>query len=634
MVQRIGDYALLGDCHSAALVGRNGSIDWACFPSFDSPALFSRILDANRGGSFGVAPEGRFHSTRQYLEDTNVLVTTFSTPTGVLELTDCMPVRPGLAYDLRAGTPHAILRRLRCLSGEVTARVVVAPRFEYGAFLPLVRLTSPRTAELVGGADALWVSASRRLVVGENAVRTHWHLRAGDEAWVEAAWTPSLVERSPRQAPDPQAMRQRLEDTVDFWRRWAAHCAYEGEHAREVRRSALVLKALTYAPSGAVVAAPTTSLPEEPGGERNWDYRFTWLRDSALTLISLMVLGYREETFAFQHWLRRTSAGRPEDLQILYDIRGHRLLPEVELTHLEGHQGSRPVRIGNGAVKQLQLDVFGEMLEVAWLYAKSGGVLSRGDWAYLRGLVDSVCVRWRQPDQGLWEVRDEPRHFVHSKLLCWVALDRGIRIARARRLPAPVDHWMRERELVRRYLLHEAARDGWFPRAVGSQEADASVLLVPALGFLRADHPLVQRTVEVVRQQLEKDGLLYRYLAPDGLRGGEGTFLLCSFWLHDVLVHSGRMAEAEVLLRRLLGMANDVGLFAEQAVPGTGEALGNFPQAFTHMALVSSCAQLSAARTARRPNGVPYDFADFALTSLLAQRSLLMSRFVQDEAPL
>jgi GH15 family glucan-1,4-alpha-glucosidase len=311
----------------------------------------------------------------------------------------------------------------------------------------------------------------------------------------------------------------------------------------------------------------------------------------------------------------------------MYSIRGHRLLPEVELTHLEGHQGSRPVRAGNGAVKQLQLDVFGEMLQGAWLFSKMGRRMSQRRWDFLRGLVDKVCESWRQPDQGLWEVRDEPRHFVHSKLLCWVALDRAIRIARARRLPAPVGRWVRERAAVREYLLKEGARNGWFPQSVGSELADASVLQLPALGFLPSAHPLVSRTVDMVRQRLEKGGLLYRYHAPDGLSGGEGTFLLCSFWLHDVLVHSGRTREAEELLRYLLSLANDVGLYAEEAVPETGEAMGNFPQAFTHMALVASCAQLSAGRSFQLPRAGAYDYADFALTYHLGRRSMFMSHF-------
>jgi GH15 family glucan-1,4-alpha-glucosidase len=543
-----------------------------------------------------------------------------------------MPIRTSVSHTARLGTRHSLLRRLRCTSGHVHARVVVAPRFEYGAFVPRIRLTSPQTAELVGGADALWVTATRPLIAHDNALRARWLLRAGDEAWVESAWTPSLVERTPAEMPDLATLRRRLEDTVAFWREWISHCSYEGEYSHAVRRSALVLKALTYAPSGAIVAAPTTSLPEEPGGERNWDYRFTWLRDTTLTLISLMLLGYQEETLAFQHWLERTSAGRAEDVQIMYSIRGHRLLPEVELSHLEGHQGSRPVRAGNGAVKQLQLDVFGEMLQGAWLSSKMGVRLSPKYWSFLRDLVDDVCERWHQPDQGLWEIRDEPRHFIHSKLLCWVALDRAIRIARTRRLPAPVGRWARERALLREYLLQEGTRLGWFPQSVGSDRADASVLQLPALGFLPSAHPLVSRTVKHVREHLEKGGLLYRYHAPDGLSGGEGTFLLCSFWLHDVLVHSGRTEEAEELLRHLLSLANDVGLYAEEAIPGTGEAMGNFPQAFTHMALVASCAQLSAGRSFQLPRPGAYDYADFALTYHLGRRSIFMSHFSWEAA--
>lgn len=627
-MRRIADYALLGDCHSAALVGKDGSIDWACFPRFDSPAVFCRILDVRRGGSFGVAPEGRYRSTRSYLEDTNVLVTTFTTPRGVLEVVDCMPVFPGgAARGTHVGTRHALLRRVRCLSGEVMVRVSLTPRFEYGAFVPRMRLTSRHTAEVVGGADALWVTTTHPLVAREDALRARWTLRAGEEAWVEAAWTPSFVERSPMDAPDRDAFRQRLEDTLTFWRTWIARCAYTGEHVRAVRRSALTLKALTYAPTGALVAAPTTSLPEESGGVRNWDYRFTWLRDASLTLISLLVLGYRDEADAFRHWLRRTSAGRAADIQIMYSIQGHRLLPEMELAHLDGHGGARPVRVGNGAVKQLQLDVPGELLEAAWLYVRAGGPMSRTNWAFLSDLVEEVCQRWRLPDQGLWEIRDTPRHFVHSKLLCWVALDRALRLARARRLPAPLSRWARERAALRRYLL-ECAEDGWFPQARGSAAADASTLLVPALGFLPVAHPLVRRTVQVVRERLESGGLLYRYHAPDGVAGGEGTFLLCSFWLVDVLAHAGRWDAAEDVLSRLLGLANDVGLYAEEAVPATGEALGNFPQAFTHMALVSSCAQLSAVYAAARRPGPEraYDFASFALEQLLTRRRARVER--------
>jgi len=378
-VNRIADYALIGDCHSAALVGRDGSIDWACFPRFDSPAVFCKLLDEVRGGAFALAPKDVRSSRRAYLEDTNVLVTTFTTRTGILELTDCMPVAR-----LDAGSPtdvascRSILRRARCTEGSVRLALALEPRFEYGAFIPRFRLTSPNSAEIVGGADGLFVRSTHPLGADPDGVWARWPLEAGQEAWIEAAWSrsyelPEPAAGGPKCAPE---LLKRLEDTVAFWRAWIERCWYRGEWEGAVRRSALVLKALTYAPSGAVVAAPTTSLPELVGGIRNWDYRYTWIRDSTLTLISLFVLGFTEEAAAFKLWLERTGAGRPEDLQIVYGIGGERHLPELLLPHLEGHRGSKPVRIGNAAVKQLQLDCYGQILEGAWLFGKSGGELT------------------------------------------------------------------------------------------------------------------------------------------------------------------------------------------------------------------------------------------------------------------
>ena len=610
-LNRIGDYALLGDCHSAALVGRDGSVDWACFPRFDSPAVFCQALDSERGGAFSVVPAGAEGTSRHYLDGTNVLVTLFETATGTLEVTDCMPMDAG-------GRPRrAILRRLRCIRGRVEAVVRVSPRFEYGAFVPRLRVGATGLGEAVGGADALWIDATHPLRLVEEAIAGDWSLEKGQEAWIEATWSASH-DQAPGQRGGP-AMRRRLDDTIAFWRTWIAGCRYDGEHTDAVHRSALALKALTYAPSGALVAAPTTSLPEEIGGERNWDYRYTWIRDATLTLISLFELGFRDEAAAFKGWLERTGAGRPRDLQIMYGICGERSLPELELVHLAGHRRSRPVRIGNGAVKQLQLDCYGQLLEAAWLFRKAGGELTEDNWAFLAGLADVVCERWREPDQGIWEIRDDPRHFTHSKLNCWVALDRAVRMATTWHLPGPVSEWVVERDLLRDFLLEEAAADGWFGQAVGYPVADAATLLVPALGLLPTTHPTVLRTMEVVRRDLAQDGLVHRYLAPDGLRGGEGAFLLCSFWLVDCLIHAGRVDEGAELLDRLLGLANDVGLFAEEVDVGTGEALGNFPQAFTHMALVSSCAHLSAARQGLLPtDGEPHDYAELALDRLLA----------------
>ena len=621
-MNRIADYALIGDCHSAALVGRDGSIDWACFPCFDSPAIFCAMLDARSGGSWSLAARDATQATRAYLPDTNVLVTTFTTPGGVLEVTDCMPVERSDPGEPRRVMAHAaIMRRARCTAGEVEARVRLAPRFEYGAFLPRFRQTSPSTADIVGGADALYVHASGPVEVTDDAVTASYRLRGGEEVWIDAVWRPSYEPKIQTIDPAEHAREgaRRLEATSAYWRSWLERCRYEGVHRDAVRRSALALKALTYAPSGAIVAAPTTSLPEEIGGRRNWDYRYTWIRDATLTLTSLLVLGFREEADDFKFWLERTGAGRPEDLQIMYGIRGERALPELELLHLGGHRGSVPVRIGNGAVKQLQLDAYGQILEAGYLYARAGGELTESNWRYLRGLVDIVCQRWQKPDQGIWEIRDEPRHFTHSKANCWLALHRGVQLATATGFPCESARWARERDRVRAFLLEQAAPEGWFQQAAAHQVPDASTLLLPAIGFLPTTHPLSLQTIEVVRRSLERDGLLFRYLAPDGLAGGEGAFLLCSFWLLDCLTHAARLDEAEALLERLLGFANDVGLFAEEIDPATAEPLGNFPQAFSHMAFVGSCAHLSAARQGRIPAGA-HDYAELALDRLLADR--------------
>jgi len=618
-VNRIADYALIGDCHSAALVGRDGSIDWACFPRFDSPAVFCRLLDEERAGAFTLAPKGHRKVRRHYLEDTNVLVTTFEGPDGVLELTDCMPVAPlddGRPTDVEP--TRSILRRARCLEGSAYVALSLWPRFEYGSFIPRFMLTSEFSAECVGGADALFVRSTHPLGADRDGIWARWQLDAGHEAWIESSWKRSYEPAAWPEGDPVASMRNRLDMTVVFWRAWMEQCWYAGDWQDAVRRSALALKALTYSPSGAVVAAPTTSLPEHVGGIRNWDYRYTWIRDSTLTLTSLFVLGYTDEAEAFKRWLERTGAGRPEDLQIMYGVGGERALPEMELAHLEGHRGSKPVRIGNAAVKQLQLDCYGQLFEAAYLFGKAGRLLTESNWRFLSGLADIVCERWREPDQGIWEIRDPPRHFVHSKLNCWVALDRAVRIAGHLHLRAPLERWAEERDALREYLLNEVCSAGWFPQAVDNPVADASALLVAAAGLIASDDPLIERTIEAAQRQLGRHGLLYRYLSDDGLVGGEGAFLLCSFWLLDCLTYAGRLDEAGELLERLLGLRNDVGLLAEEVDPATGEALGNFPQAFSHMALVLSCAHLSAARRGEVPPG-PQDYAELALDRLMAK---------------
>lgn len=630
-MNRIEDYALIGDCHSLALVGRDGSVDWACFPRFDSPAVFARILDADKGGHFHIGPvvaadhpaETAFE--RHYLSDTNVLVTTFETPTGTLELTDLMPT----GHDPAAGptsvrSHHAILRRARCIGGEVEVGAEVAARFEYATFIPRFVLMSPHSGEIVGGADALWVESTRPLSTDGDSFVGSWHLGAGDEVWVGVFWFPSQSSRATCPIP-ARDFERRLDETVEFWREWMSNCTYHGAHREQVRRSALVLKALTYAPSGAVVAAGSTSLPEAIGGERNWDYRYTWIRDATLTFTALFTLGFVDEAAAFKRWLERSSAGRPQDLQIMYGICGERRLPEIELSHLRGHRGSAPVRIGNGAADQTQLDSFGQLLQAAHLFRSAGGPLTTDNWRFLSGLAESAARRWPEPDNGIWEMRDSPRHFLHSKAHCWMALDRSIKIAGSAGFPAPPD-WKEARDRVLDYVLAEGRRSGSFRQAAGHDVLDAAALVLPAIGLVPTTAPVVQATINDVRAGLESDGLVFRYLSDDGLEGGEGAFLLCSFWLLDCLTFAGRLDEAEQLLERLLGLGNDVGLFAEEVDTTSGEALGNFPQAFTHMALVTSCAHVEAARGGNIPLDGVFDYAEVALARLIAEKGELFPR--------
>ena len=603
-MNRIGDYAMIGDCHSLALVGRDGSIDWLCFPRFDSPSVFARSLDDD-AGHFRIAPDtdDAVEVLRSYLPSTNVLQTVFMTEHGELEVTDCMTVRPFHPSRPTAVDNHgSVLRRVRCRSGTVAVRVDLRPRFEYGTVLPRFTPLTPTTACVVGGPDALWVRSSGSLEVDRQHIAARWVLAAGDQAWVEVEWTAAAASSPHRAMRDHVAdMEKRLAETIAFWEAWLARCSYEGDHTRRVHRSALVLKALTYAPTGAVVAAGTTSLPEWLGGSRNWDYRFTWIRDATLTLASLALLGYLGEAEAFKGWLERTGAGRPEDLQIMYRVTGERMLPEIPLDHLRGHRESAPVRIGNGAAGQLQLDSLGQLLEAGYLFGRAGGELTVDNAGFLKRVADLTVREWRRPDQGIWEIRDSPRHFVHSKLNCWMALDRAVRLADTGRLTGDVALWRRERDAVAAWLRSEASPDGWFVQAAGHPLADAAALLVPALGFLPPAHPDVLATIDVVRRDLSDGVHVHRYRSPDGLPGDEGAFLLCSFWLLDALTHAGRLEEAEYLITRLLGLANDVGLYAEMVDPTTGEQLGNTPQAFTHMAVVTSCSAISAARRGQLP---------------------------------
>ena len=592
----IAAYALLSDSHSAALVSLDGSIDWCCFERFDARPVFARILDWSRGGHFQICPKTAYRSRRRYLPGTNIVETRFESDAGVLVLTDCLAVRE--IGDREAVDPYRqLIRLVRCVAGEVPIRVDFEPRFDYGLTTPQLRPIDDQLAAVFGGADALVVQSDlgvhRAGLSSSGGERT---LRAGDRAYAVLTYAkPHQLRAEPLELA---RIDHRVQATERFWVNWSRRCTYEGLYREQVLRSALVLKGLTNAPTGAIVAAPTTSLPEEIGGARNWDYRYTWLRDAAFILYALTTLGYTDESRAFIRWMERTVAGRAEDLQVLYGVGGERMLPELELPGLDGYRGSRPVRIGNAAAGQFQLDIYGEVVDTIWLYHRYGGKIGPSGWESLVRLVDYVEQRWTEPDEGIWEVRGEAQHFVYSKVMAWVAVDRAIRLARQLELPCPIERWRRLRTTMRRRIESEGVdpASGAFVQSFGSTAVDASALLIPEVRFVARDDPRVRATADRIERELSDDGFVYRYRdTDDGLPGGEGAFLICSFWLVDNLAFTGQYERARELFESLIAHANDVGLLAEQVDPASGEQLGNFPQAFSHMGLINSAIQLQSA---------------------------------------
>jgi GH15 family glucan-1,4-alpha-glucosidase len=587
----ISDYALLSDCHTAALVSKDGSVDWCSFHRFVAQPVFCRILDWGKGGFFRIAPRDEYGVTRRYLPGTNVLETTFRTETGVLTLTDFIPVRR------EAGHPdHRLLRIVRCEEGEVPVKAKFEPRFDYGLTEPRVETIDQEVAVAYGGADALVLQSELPIGTAElSACAAARTLHSGEEALV--ALTFQLPHELEPHRLDAAEVRAALDETVAYWREWADACTYDGPYREQVVRSALVLKALTNGPTGAIVAAATTSLPEEIGGERNWDYRYTWLRDSALTLNALFALGYTAEANAHMGWLRRTTAGRAKALQIMYGVGGERFLPEVELDHLEGYRGSRPVRIGNGAYSQFQLDVFGELLDTVWIYRQHDGEIGDSFWEFLGRVAGAVIDRWREPDQGIWEIRGEPRHFTYSKVMAWVALDRVVRIAELDGREGNLDDWRANRDELRDLIEREGVdpESGAFLQSFGDGgKLDASNLMIPIVGFVGHDDPRARATFERTISDLSADGFVYRYITDgvDGLSGEEATFAICSFWLVECLARAGETERARELFERLLGFCNDVGLLAEEIDPHDGELIGNFPQAFSHVGLIQAAIAL------------------------------------------
>jgi GH15 family glucan-1,4-alpha-glucosidase len=581
----IEDYALLGDLQTAALVGRDGSIDWLCLPRFDSGAAFAALLGDERNGRWLLAPtDGQARSSRRYVDDTLILETTWETDEGAVRVLDFMPPR---------GDAPDVVRIVEGLRGRVELRTELVIRFDYGRVVPWVRRLDGDTRIAIAGPDALCLRTP--VEVGGEDMKTVARFTVGEGRRVPfvLTWYPSF-----RPLPATVDPERALADTTEFWHEWIGRCGYEGDGHDAVHRSLIVLKALTYGPTGGIVAAPTTSLPEHIGGVRNWDYRYCWVRDATLTLIALLSAGYYEEAAAWRTWLLRAAAGNPDDLQIMYGVAGEQRLNEHELDWLAGYEGSAPVRTGNLASEQVQLDVYGELMDALYQARTRGLESSEHAWSLQRVLLRNLETRWREPDNGIWEIRGEPQHFTHSKVMAWVAFDRAVRSIEEYWLSGDLERWRALRDEIHEEVCREGFDEslGSFTQFYGSGTLDASLLLIPLVGFLPCSDPRVRGTIEAVRRDLTWDGLVLRYRSEediDGLPAGEGVFLPCSFWLVDCLELIDEHDDAHALFERLLALCNDVGLIAEEYDPASKRLLGNFPQAFTHLELVNSAFSLA-----------------------------------------
>jgi GH15 family glucan-1,4-alpha-glucosidase len=591
---RIEDYAIIGDTQTAALVGRDGSIDWLCVPRFDSGACFAALLGDADAGRWLIAPvDDGATARRRYRDGSLVLETEWTTSDGVVRVVDCMPPR---------GRHPDVARMVEGVEGEVAMRMELVIRFDYGSVVPWVR-RSKDGIHAVAGPDAICLSAGVPVHGEDLRTVAEFTVRKGDRVPFVLTWHPSH-----ESAPERVDAAHEIRSTERWWRTWSGRCTYEGPHADLVRRSLMVLKALTYEPTGGLVAAATTSLPAWPGGVRNWDYRYCWLRDATLALYALMLGGYTTEAEAWRDWLLRAVAGDPDDLQIMYGLAGERRLPEFEVEWLAGYESSRPVRVGNAAVNQRQLDVYGEVLDTMYEARRAGLPADPWSWGLERALLARLADLWREPDEGIWEVRGPRRHFTHSKVLAWVAFDRGVKSVEEQQQRGPVDRWRQIREAIHADVCARGfdRRLGAFTQSYGSTALDASTLMLPLVGFLQPSDPRVAGTVAAIEKHLVRDGFVLRYDTSldakgrpangdttDGLPPGEGAFLACSFWLADNYVLLGRVDEAERLFDRLAALTNDLGLLSEEYDPQAGRLLGNFPQAFSHLSLVNTAYNLS-----------------------------------------
>ena len=601
----IADYGLIGDCHTAALISRSGSIDWCCLPRFDSDSCFGRLLDWNKGGYFAVTPVGNYRVKREYRGDSLILVTTFTTRTGEARLIDFFSMRTGGRLRPR----RELVRVIHGVRGRVSFDIAVVPRLDFGEVKPWIYSFADSSFCAVGSDTGLQLFGDVPLqIADDHDLRARVEVRKGARYHMGLVFfRPDEID-TPRRKPRKELLELKAHylETKRWWEDWSAKIRYRDGHGASILRSAIVLKALSYAPTGAIVAAVTTSLPETEGGERNWDYRYCWVRDSIFTVHALSTLGLEAEADGVRRFIQRSAAGNADELQVLYAVDGKRRLPELTLEALEGWRVSRPVRIGNAASRQFQLDMYGLVVELSWRWSEHGVHPEKDYWDFLVAIIEAALEKSRLPDRGIWEVRSAPRHFVHSKVMCWAALDGGIALAERYSLAAPLERWRQERDNLRINIeTHGVDHDrDIFVESYGSKAVDAALLLLPGVDFIRFDDERMKRTTEVIRQELMNDGLLLRYKGQDGLQGREGVFLCCTFWLAESLARQGRRREALRTFKRATEAANDLGLFAEQYSPGGKEMLGNFPQGLTHLAHLSAALALNAESGRRRKGAV------------------------------